>query len=148
MDLAQWQPVVGLGVVVGLDMAAVLDLAEVEQIERAHVEARIKIGVGIAEEIARLDDIEARLLFHLPAHAFLARLPDDAETAGQVERAFGRLALAGEHQQLIVLVQNKGGRGSAGVEVIHEAAIGATLAALVVDFEMLTAAYGAKVEFL
>jgi hypothetical protein len=110
--------------------------------------AAVHIDIGRGEEVLDVVDLQSRLFLDLTTHALLNGFIHVAETAREVEGAFGRLLGTTYYQQLIVVVDDKCCCGRAGIGIIGEATVAAFLAFEVVDLKMTAATNRTVFEFL
>jgi hypothetical protein len=137
------------GIVLSMDGRSVTMYSDKEiHVERMNTHSAILVNVGRGKKILYAVDLQTCLLLNFTSHTFFNGFIHVAETAREVEGAFGRLLGTTYYQQLIVVVDDECCCGRAGIGIIREATVPALLAFEVVDLKMTAATNRTVFEFL
>lgn len=119
-----------------------------KEIDGAAHYARVRIAVGLAEEIVQLRRLNhhSRLLLDLTAHALFGSFVEVKESSYQVASSFGWIVGATSTEQFTLIVDDNGNGGSAWIGIIGEPAIVTMTGIRTMFHEFGTAAEGAEVE--
>ena len=110
-------------VVHGMSQATVCHRTAEETIYGMYQKSGIQVSVGQGKQEFRAGYFQPGFFFYFPCHSFLAALETVRESAGQVERAFGRFLSPAADQQFLSFVQDDRDSGCTGVEIVNEAAV-------------------------
>ena len=145
--LIQGQPRYFAGIVTCFQTGRVAHFAAEKHVERGDVQSAVSVLVGQTEHIFRAVYLQVGFLSHLPDDALFTRLVCVGEAAGKVKRSFSGVVAPPLNQQFAMLVEDEGHVGGAWVHEIHEVAVLAPFALLVVHYEVWAATRWAEFEF-